>query len=243
MQRLSTLSLNPANSPDACRPIFKAHRRLHIPDILEPASAVALLGRLKASPDWTRSFHVAGGKDVDIRVEELDALTAEERAAFEQSQVGSSNDGVTYVFDSIRITAGLKDGRPGAGTFVDVQQFVNSPAWLDFMIRLTGDQRIAFADVMATRYLRGHFATAHEDDLPGSPRLYAFVLNLTPQWWADWGGVLMFHDEDGHIAEGYTPRFNVLNVFAVPQVHSVSMVSRLARDPRYSITGWLHAAG
>ena len=242
LQFLPPLRLNPAISPEACRPIFKAHRRLHIPDILELQSAAALHGRLEASPDWTRSFHVEGGKDVDIRVEELDALTPQERAAFEQSQVESSTDGIAYVFDSIRITAGLQDGRPGAGALVDIQQFVNGPAFLDFMIRLTGDERIAFADVMATRYLRGHFASAHVDKIPGQQRLYAYVLNLTPQWRADWGGILMFHDEDGHVAEGYTPRFNALNVFAVPQMHSVSMVSRLAPAPRLSITGWLHAA-
>lgn len=240
---LLSLRLNETLDPDAYRPVFRTHRRLHIPSILEPTSAAALHGRLETSPDWTRSFHVEGGKDVDIRVDELDALTPEERAAFEQSQVGSTTDGIAYVFDSIRITAGLKDGRPGAGAMRDIQQFVNGAAFLDFMVRLTGDERIAFSDVMATRYLRGHFASAHVDKIPGQQRLYAYVLNLTPQWWIDWGGVLMFHDEDGHVAEGYTPRFNALNVFAVPQMHSVSTVSRLAQDPRYSITGWLHAAG
>jgi len=237
-----SLRLNGTLEPDAYRPVFRSHRRLHIPSILEPTSATALYARLAASPDWTRSFHVEGGKDVDIRVDELDVLSPEQRAEFEQTQIGSSTDGVTYVFDSIRITAGLLDGRAGGKEFRMVQEFVNGPAFLDFMIRLTGDPRIAFADVMATRYLRGHFATAHEDAITGGRRLYAYVLNLTPQWWADWGGVLMFHDEDGHVAEGYVPKFNALNVFAVPQVHSVSMVSRLARDPRYSVTGWLHAA-
>jgi len=197
--------LNGRLQPEAYRPVFRAHRRLHIPDILEPTSAAALHGRLEASPDWTRSFHVEGGKDVDIRVEELDALTPEERAAFEQTQVASTTDGIAYIFDSIRITAGLQDGRPGAANFMDVQRFVNSPDFLTFMIRLTGDDRIAFADVMATRYLRGHFASGHVDKITGQQRLYAYVLNLTPQWLVDWGGILMFHDEDGHVAEGYTP--------------------------------------
>ena len=238
-----SLRLNGTLQPEAYQPVFRAHRRLHIPDILQPASAAALHAKLETSADWTRSFHVEGGRDVDIRVDELEALSPQERAEFEQTQIGSSTDGVTYVFDSIRITAGLQDGRAGAADLRAVQAFVNGPEFLDFMIRLTGDDRIAFADVMATRYLRGHFATAHEDALPSQRRLYAYVLNLTPQWWADWGGVLMFHDQDGHIAEGYVPRFNALNVFAVPQMHSVSMVSRLAQAPRHSITGWLHAAG
>ena len=37
------------------------------------------------------------------------------------------------------------------------------------------------------------------------------------------------------------PRFNALNVFAVPQPHSVSIVSPFAVGARYSVTGWLLA--
>lgn len=51
----------------------------------------------------------------------------------------------------------------------------------------------------------------------------------------------MFLDEDGHVAEGYVPAFNALNIFSVPQTHTVSMVTQLARMPRMSVTGWIHA--
>ena len=65
------------------------------------------------------------------------------------------------------------------------------------------------------------------------------MLNFTPTWRADWGGILNFIDADGHISEGYTPAFNALNIFKVPQNHAVSMVTPFAREGRYSITGWL----
>jgi hypothetical protein len=58
-------------------------------------------------------------------------------------------------------------------------------------------------------------------------------------WHADWGGHLQFLDADGHLAEGYTPAFNALNLLRVPQPHSVSYVTPLASGARYSITGWL----
>lgn len=235
------LGLDPSQRPETYRAIFKAHRRLHIPQILTPASATALYAALGGSRDWTRSIHVEGGRDVDIFVDELEALPPAERSEFERSLVDSSTDSVSYLFDTIRISSELDSGRRGAEGLRAVHDFVNGRAFLDFVTRLTGDDRVAFADVMATRYLPGHFATAHQDDAPGQKRLYAYVLNLTPQWRSDHGGVLMFLDEDGHVAEGYVPRFNALNIFAVPQVHSVSMVSRLARGPRLSITGWIHA--
>lgn len=78
------------------------------------------------------------------------------------------------------------------------------------------------------------------DDIDGpKKRIAAYVLNLTHDWSVEWGGILNFLDEDGHIAEGYVPRFNALNVFDVGVPHFVSYVAPYAQAPRLSITGWL----
>ena len=58
----------------------------------------------------------------------------------------------------------------------------------------------------------------------------------------DIGGLLLFDGEDGHIERGFTPSFNALNLFTVPQPHSVSRVAPFAANRRYSITGWLRGA-
>ena len=234
--------LNPTLRPDAFRPLFQTHRRLHIPDILTPASARALHTIVTAAAGWIRSVHLHEGQDVDITMGELDAMTPEERTALEHELVDACTDSVRYVFDAIRITPAIREGRTLPEPLRAIHQFVNGERFLDLIKRTTGDERVAFADVMATRYLPGHFATAHADELPGHRRLYAYVLNLTPEWNADWGGVLTFPDEDGHLAEGYVPRFNALNIFQVPQVHAVTVVTRLARAPRLSVPGWIHAA-
>ena len=104
---------------------------------------------------------------------------------------------------------------------------------------LTGDPRCAYADAQATRYRPGDFLTAHDDDVAGKKRLYAFVLNFTPAWRPDWGGLLAFHDADGHVSEAYTPTFNALNIFRVPQQHAVTQVASFAGAERLSITGWI----
>lgn len=232
--------LNRSLRPQAYQKVFKVHGRLHIPDILHPPTASALHSALTGSRDWVRSVHLTHDQDVNITMAELEAMSTAERTELEQNLVDSSTDKVKYMFDRVRISTEILAGAPVPEPMDMIHQFVNSRPFLDFMSRLTGDSRLAFADVMATRYLPGHFATVHGDEIPGLRRLYAYVLNLTPEWRADWGGILLFHDEDGHISEGYVPRFNALNVFAVPQSHSVSVVSRLAEAPRLSITGWIH---
>ncbi|MFJ6025727.1 2OG-Fe(II) oxygenase [Brevundimonas sp. NPDC092305] len=241
MAGLLPLVLNPAHRPSAYGSVFKTHGRLHIPGILTPASGQALYQALTSAEDWTRSIHVREGEDLDISVKELESLSPEERATLERSLAESSSDSLQYIFDTVRISAEIRAGRPMAEPMRAIDDFINSAAFLEFVGQVTGDDRLAFADVMATRYLPGHFLTAHGDENPREQRLYAYVLNMTPVWRADWGGVLMFLDEDGHVAEGYIPAFNALNIFSVPQTHAVSMVTRLAQTPRLSITGWLHA--
>lgn len=242
ISRPAPIRLSGTLRPDAWRQAFREHGRLHIPDILQRSSASTLHDCLVEAKDWVRSIHLTAGQDVDITQAQLDDLQEAERIELERSLVDSSTDHIKYMFDKVRITSELNAGGVVSESMRAIHEFVNGSAFLSFMKRLTGDDRIAFADVMATRYLNGHFATAHGDELPNQRRLYAYVLNLTPVWRADWGGILMFLDDDGHVAEGYTPAFNALNVFSVPQTHAVSEVSRLASAPRYSVTGWLHTA-
>ncbi len=108
------------------------------------------------------------------------------------------------------------------------------------MRELTGLSDISWADAQATLYRPGDFLTVHDDRIGGHKRLAAYVLNMTPGWRADWGGVLQFLDPSGHVAEGYVPTFNALNLFKVPALHSVSQVA-LYGGLRYSVTGWFHA--
>lgn len=238
----SSLALNPAHRPQAYNAVFKTSGRLHIPDILTPAASRVMHQILSATQEWTRSIHLHEGQDVDLPVSELDQMSDSERVAFERSLTASSSDSLQYVFDTVRISAAITDGRPVSAPMVAVHRFVNSAPFLRFVSQVSGMTDLAFADVMATRYLRGHFLTAHGDENPRERRRLAYVLNMTPQWRADWGGILMFLDDDGHVAEGYVPAFNALNLFSVPQTHAVSLVSHLASTPRLSVTGWIHAA-
>lgn len=235
------LALNPTHRPEAYSSVFRAHGRLHVSGILTPEAGQALYQVLQSTREWTRSIHLREGEDVDIRVTELEQYSPEERAGLERSLAAASTDSLQYIFDTVRISSGIKAGLPVSEPMRAIDRFINSSPFLEFVARLTGDSRLAFADVMATRYLPGHFLTAHGDENPRERRLFAYVLNLTPVWRADWGGVLMFLDDDGHVAEGYVPAFNALNIFSVPQTHAVSMVTRLAQAPRLSITGWIHA--
>jgi Rps23 Pro-64 3,4-dihydroxylase Tpa1-like proline 4-hydroxylase len=67
----------------------------------------------------------------------------------------------------------------------------------------------------------------------------AYVLNVTfTDWSPDYGGYLTFYDGSGDVELALRPKFNTLNVFSVPQLHSVTRVAPFAPLGRTAISGW-----
>ena len=104
---------------------------------------------------------------------------------------------------------------------------------------MTGKTEIVGADGYLTHYAPGHFLSLHSDEGSQWRRVVAYVLNLTfTEWQPDFGGYLTFYDDRGDVEAAFKPRFNSLNVFAVPQLHSVTKVAPFAPIGRAAISGW-----
>lgn len=218
--------------------VFAQRRRIHIPDALKRAHAEAAHRLLAETSSWNTVFN-AGAKVIDLTPELRGALSPDQAKALDDSIVVSAGEGYQFKFDNIRLSEQGEPYRDRGHPLGALVALVNSPRFLQAMRRLTGRPEIAFADAQITRYGPGQFLHVHDDIDPLKKRIAAYVLNLTPEWSPEWGGTLHFLDEDGHIAEGYVPRFNALNVFEVGVRHFVSYVAPYARAPRLSMTGWL----
>jgi Rps23 Pro-64 3,4-dihydroxylase Tpa1-like proline 4-hydroxylase len=235
------IKLSPRLDRRVIAEVFKTQGRVHIPDILAPDSAAGLFTQLSTQTPWQLSLNV-GQQHLDIAHQQLMLMPPEQRETMTRRMLEQAQRGFQYVFENYPLYD-LYEAGERAHPLMAMHEFLNSQEFLQFAREVTGQRQIAFADSQATRYLPGHFLTEHDDNAAGKQRLAAYVFGFTPQWRADWGGVLQFIDRDGHIAEGYVPKFNVLNLFRVPQKHSVSYVAPAAAQARYSITGWLRAAG
>lgn len=232
------LSLDPTLDPRPLKTAFERFGRLHIPGVLTQSAAARLHTLLAAERDWICST-IGGGVVADVPVEMIEGLSPSDRAGFHALAHREAERGFHYMFDTVRISTPIEKGMPLPEAWRQVSAFFNSPSFLGFVRSLTGDPRCAYVDAQATRYTAGHYLTEHDDEKPSAGRLYAYVLNLTPDWRTDWGGLLAFLDEDGHVAEAYRPSYNALNIFRVPQRHAVSFVAPFATAPRLSITGWI----
>jgi Rps23 Pro-64 3,4-dihydroxylase Tpa1-like proline 4-hydroxylase len=213
--------------------------RVRIAAALDPALADRLHDTLAAMRDWD----LAIGDRAGARL--VAAPQIRDRAHRDDLVRGVAADArgtYAFAYDScMMVERYLQRAEPGHLLHAMVER-LHDPAVLAFVQRLTGDAAIRRVLVQATRYLPGHFLRRHDDiNDPGQDRRYAFVINLSRGWQADWGGLLQFLDRDGEVIDTLLPTFGSLTLFRVPQSHAVSQVAPWAESPRYALTGWFMA--
>jgi SM-20-related protein len=231
------IALNPALDAAALAAEFNTLGHVSIADFLEPASAAALHSAVCARDDWRWAIN-AGGNVYDLGPEARAAMADQQFEALDERIKLAARDGFQFRFSSIRIPDLSTMRRPVEDILHAFAEFMGSDAALSFLRAVTGRNQVVFADAQATAYHPGDFLTGHDDDIKGKSRELAYVMGLTPDWRFEWGGLLLFHGENGRVS-GLAPRFNCLNLFALPTVHSVSQVTPFTGGVRYSVTGWL----
>jgi SM-20-related protein len=230
--------LSPILDPSALAPALAARGRLQVPGFLADDAAALLHGCLAHDVPWALAFN-EGGAPRTLAAEALRAMSPAERAALVRRIHEDARGGYQFMYHSYMMVSAYLAGRDPQLPLHRVLEFLNSEAFLGFARTLTGVAEIRRVDAQATCYLPGDFLKRHTDADSREGRRFAYVINLTREWQADWGGQLQFLAEDGAVVESFLPLWNTLSLFAVPAPHCVSFVTPYARQPRLSITGWL----
>lgn len=217
---------------------FAATGIVSIPDILQEDVALSLYAMLRGREDWRQ---VIGG---DAPAVELDratraGLSEAQRAQLDQAVYAGARAGFQFRYETLRVPDDAAEREDSADPLAAFAAWWSSEAVLPLLRSIVGAPEITFADMQATAYAPGDFLTGHDDDVAGKRRVAAYVLNLTPRWRVEWGGLLAFHDDIGPEVQALAPAFNRLNVLRVPRRHSVTEVTRAAAYRRYALTGWL----
>ncbi len=212
---------------------FAAEGRLRLRDALPEAEAQAWHGVL-AQAGYALML-TRGGQGTVLTPDALAQLTPAAREGLQRELHEAASQGVGFLYEGHQLR-GSHDPALRA-----ILAAVNAPETLERVRTLTGLGDITHADGQATRYRGGHFLTRHRDDLSGQARRVAYVLSLTARWHPDWGGLLQFFEDDGTPRDAWVPGWNVLSLFDVRHVHSVTYVAPFAGGPRLSVTGWFRA--
>ena len=216
---------------------LRAHGRVQIPGFLQEPSALRLHQCLREEVPW----ETAQRSDA-VLPDGQDRSPPPGSAADEVALAATclrAREGFEFYFDRYRMIDARRDGTDPQLVLHAVVDFLNSPQFLDFARQLTGDPAIRMVSAIGVRYRAGHFLRAHNDLANDENRAFAYVINLSRQWSPDWGGLLHFLDpEQRRVVDTFTPLWNSLSLFRVPQPHVVSLVAPWAGSARYSITGW-----
>ena len=230
--------LNPSLDRAALAARFAQDRRVQIRDVLTPEAAATIHDVLARGTPWGLAWK-GEGQPADVHSDALARLQPQQRQEMSQSIMQAMRNR-RYGFAYNRypmLNAYLERWAPD-GAHDMLLEHINDQPLLDLVRQVTGFDDLLKADAQATLYAPGQFLGLHNDSHVAEGWRVAYVLNFTRDWHEDWGGYLLFYDEDGDVVAGYKPRFNALNLFAVPQRHSVTYVPPFSPVGRFAITGW-----
>lgn len=233
------IELNPDLDRVALRDEFAAAGRLQIRDVLTAKSASGILSVLANETPWGLAWQAGSDGPHLLRNEAVRKLDPAERQEIATKLAAVPASSYAFLYHSYPlVTSYLEKWNPGS-VHDRLLEELNSEPFLSLLKDVTGMDDIVKADGQATLYAKGNFLWPHTDEESKRGRRVAYVLNLTAQeWQPQWGGYLNFFNEDRDIELAIRPRFNTLNLLAVPQWHSVSEVTATAPVGRYAITGW-----
>jgi Rps23 Pro-64 3,4-dihydroxylase Tpa1-like proline 4-hydroxylase len=228
------------NDREALADEYRTKGIVRIASFLPDDRAAELHAHLRARTDWRHVFN-SGDKLFELDRDARSAMDAAKRSELDQAIYAGARQGFQYRYETIRIPDERAAREAIDDPIANMALDMSSGETRDFLRFITGTDAIQFADAQATAYSPGDFLTGHDDAFPGKNRFAAYVLGLTPVWRLEWGGLLIMHGGEAEPSRAYPPAMNVLTLFGVGQMHSVSEVTRAAAYRRYAITGWLRS--
>jgi Rps23 Pro-64 3,4-dihydroxylase Tpa1-like proline 4-hydroxylase len=223
---------------------FKTDKRLMVPNFMQQSIAERM--RNACLKDVPFSMHyVIDDKYQSKTPEEIAKLSPQDARDINNKVSSAASQGIGFLYEGYlksRInTDPNKQSNVELSFLHRILDYLSSEDVLSKIRQVTGCQEITGAETQYTRFTPGHFLTRHLDVIAGSGRRFAFVLGLTKDWHPDWGGLLQFYEKDGTPRDAWAPQFNVLSIFDVSHIHSVTYVTPYAAAPRLSLTGWFVA--
>lgn len=219
---------------------FRDEGIVRIASFLDDEHALALHGNLRERGDWRQVFN-SGDKLFELDRATRAGMDAARRTQLDDAIYSGARTGFQYRYETVRVADDEARRIAANDPIADFALKMSAGSTREFLRKVTGVDAIEFADAQATAFSPGDFLTGHDDDFPGKNRHAAYVMSLTPTWRVEWGGLLLMHGDGDRPARAYTPSANVLTIFRVGQMHSVTEVTRAAAYRRYAITGWLRS--
>ena len=218
---------------------FASTRRVQVRDFLTEPAARTIHRVLSRETPWGLAWRAGSDGPHALRRHEIAARQAELGAITGKIAAAMRGGDYAFAYAQYPMLAAYKENWGEHDALHLLMEHINDEPLLDLVRDVTGMPQLIKADAQATLYAPNHFLAVHDDSHVEDGWQVAYVMNFCAEdWRPDWGGYLLFYDEDGDVVAGFKPRFNALNLFRVPQRHSVTYVPSFAPVARFAITGW-----
>jgi len=234
--------INPALDREALASRFAQTGRVQVRDVLTPETAREVLMVLAKGTQWGMAVGAGEEKPRSFRAEETRTPQGQQSlaAAAKNAEAHSAQGEYGFRFAHYPILTAVQEQWSDGAAHEVLLEHINAPEFMGLARDITGIDTLFKADGQATLFGPGHYLGRHIDSHVAEGWEVAYVLNFAREdWHPDWGGYLLFLDDEGDVIEGFRPRFNALNLFKVPQSHMVSFVPPFAPLGRLAVTGWL----
>lgn len=232
------LRLNPALDLAPYAETYAKRGIVQIQNVFEPRLADEIDAMLSGGLTWRMLMTDSADKPLHFTPAELKQMPREQVDSLIKDAFARAAQNRGYFYNTYPMIEAYKRGWDPGHPIHMMTEFINSDEFLGLGRTVTGIPGINKADAHATAYHRGHYLTRHLDYGEDHERRCAYVLGFARNWQPDWGGLLLFLNDRQDITEGYLPRFNVLTMFDIKYLHTVTQVSSFAGGVRRAITGW-----
>ncbi len=234
------IALNDSASESAKQRLDAAGRVL-IRDVLESSSAQQLTQTLLSGLDWELTTRFQG-QTRNVAHAQLHQMSAAQREQLRNAILRGAKQDFQFEFLEYSLRDANLEALGQQHILAQLLSILRGDIGKALFCKLLGLKDIAHITAFVSRYEQGHFLMPHTDHVKGEQREAAFVLNLSPRWKPEWGGLLQFIGPHGEVTETFVPQHNTLSLFKVPQAHMVSFITPLAESPRLAVAGWIYSA-
>ncbi|MEL6488041.1 MAG: 2OG-Fe(II) oxygenase family protein, partial [Pseudomonadota bacterium] len=211
--------LNPALDRAALAQRFAETGRVQVRDVLTEEAAREMLLVLTKGTPWGMAVGAGEAEPLSFRAEKMREPSGQQavNTAATTAQDHTARGEYAFRFAHYPILTAVQEGWDPDGPHEILLEHINAPQFLQLARDITGIKSLFKADAQATLFAPNHYLGRHIDSHVAQGWEVAYVLNFAREdWHPDWGGYLLFLDEDGDVVEGFRPRFNALNLFKVP---------------------------
>jgi SM-20-related protein len=234
---MTSIRLRSGLDPRKYAEAYRQSKLVQISDFLEPGVADALERSLASLP-WQLVCQNEDGENLFFSKQEWAGLPQERRAEIAKGMHERAARNVGFMYLTFPMIEAYLQRQIPEHPIHALTEFFNSPAFILFAGAVIGYPHLTKVSGHATSYGPGHYLTRHVDKGEMYERRAAYTLGFSRVWEPDWGGLLVFLDEDMNLRRGFLPRFNTLTIFDGAMVHAVTAVAPFAPRPRLTVTGW-----